>query len=402
MNGGLVKPDTSSGIMSELVPPSGPAPNEGSRITRALMQVLRGLILVVVPALLAALCARYLVPTPSEAEGPFDSLLASVGSDYPIPFAVGLFLFFSLVFRYWRFHLPGVTSVAIENSSSLPSTRSAIERRRTAAALTAAAASGLLAFLLRSHVVTPYRVLSTSMLPTLLPGDFIAASRLAYGMTVPWREPPLGSKLPSRGDIVVFRNPESDDAQPPVIKRVIGLPGDHVAMQGSRAVINGWEVPTCDAGLYLFVLPDGAAKARLLVEFLDDHAYLTIAAPPPREFPQPYEVKPGEVFVLGDNRNNSSDSRAWDGGRGAGLPLEEIEGAARWFLVGRRRDERVDLSRMLQSVGGTQLKLEGLDDAELREGIAKCLEQWPKDTRVPPPRPEAPAPLPQPAKVIGD
>src|SRR5687768_15121110 len=92
MNSGLVKPDMSSVTIGDLVPAPGPAANGGSRVSRAFMHVLRGIVLVLIPALLAALCTRYLVPTLAEAEGLLDSILARAGSDYPIPFAVGLFL----------------------------------------------------------------------------------------------------------------------------------------------------------------------------------------------------------------------------------------------------------------------------------------------------------------------
>jgi len=360
---------------------------------------------VIVPALLAGLYLRYLVPESAQAQGTFSELIARLGSEQPVPLAVGLFLLFAVLLRYWRCYLPGGKRLTV----SLRQPRSGALRargRQTVMAIGTAALAGMTALLLRSHVLTPCRVLSASMLPTLSPGDLIATDRQAYRAMLSGSDHPMGASLPRRGDIVVFRGPGSDAALPPLIKRVIGLPGDRIGMHGSRPTINGWETPACDAGVYLYVLPDGAIKARLLVEFLEDQAYLTIAAPPAREFPEPYDVKPGEVFVLGDNRNNSSDSRAWHEGRGGGVPLAQIDGRARWFLLGTRRDERADVSRMLESIAGTALHLEALDVSALREDIAKCLRQWPRETRAPRPGAGAPAGsslLPAPAgKMIGE
>jgi signal peptidase I len=431
---------------------------------------------VVAPAVLTALCLRFLVPTPAEGRSGFAAVIARLGSQQPVPLTVGLFLLFAMLLRYWRFYLPGsrqlagaeVTAPMSLSREDLPEWRAladlrlalrekrtskrltrtlspglhltfesalrvfdgalaagdipsavraartvrglsapalrARERRQTALAIGTAAIAGLLALFLRGQVVTPCRVLSASMLPTLSPGDLIAENRLTY-RSLPTSVGAGAAPLPQRGDIVVFRQPGLDESSPPLIKRVIGLPGDRIGMHGSRATINGWEVPACDAGVYLYPLSDGAIKARLLVEFLEHRAYLTIAAPPAREFPEPYDVKPGEVFVLGDNRNNSSDSRAWNDGHGGGLPLEQIDGRARWFLLATRRDQHFDASRLLAAIGGTELHVEALDTSSLREEIANCLRDWPRETFPPPPGSAPPAdslsPAP-PARVSGE
>ena len=355
---------------------------------RFLRTGLQLLCFVVVPVLLAGLYVRQLVPTPAEARGPFTVVLAQAYAAQPVLFAMGLFLLFSAVVRYWRSYLPGggLLEAPVREPATGARDQNASPTRQIALAVGTAVLAGLTALLLRTLVLTPCRVLSASMLPTLTPGDLLATDRLAYGAMHKRAE----RALPSRGDIVVFRGSGTEETPQPLVKRVIGLPGDRIAMHGSRPIINGWQVPSCDAGLYLYVLPDGGAvKARLLVEFLDDEAYLTIAAPPPREFHEVYEVKPGEVFVLGDNRNNSSDSRALNEGRGGGLSLAQIDGRARWLLISTRRDQRADAGHFFESIGGTRLRLEALDVAALRDGIAKCLSERPPETRAPAPRGDA-------------
>jgi signal peptidase I len=257
-------------------------------------------------------------------------------------------------------------------------------RRILTTVLTApAVALGLLA--VRARIAEPYRVLSTSMLPTLEPGDRILGNKLAYA----WES----RAVPHRGDTVVFRasavslGAESLHVPDVLIKRVIGLPGDRIAMRGSVPVINDWLVPTCDAGDYMYLLPDASGNAlrgRVYVEFLDDRAYLTVHSIQ-SAFPQPYRVKPGEVFVLGDDRSNSLDSRAYNDGHGGGVPLQALQARPQWFLVGTHRSGDADWGRWFAPIDRLQarLRLEGLDTGTLQSGIARCLQSRPTQTHPP-------------------
>jgi signal peptidase I len=287
---------------------------------------------------------------------------------------------------------PEVVREATRALESIAAPVLAAHRRRDAlllgAAVLAAAAS---AALLRGHVVSSYSVLSASMLPTLAPGDLIGGNRVAYA-------PLFGgaATAPRRGDVVVFRSaavPISGahgEVPDVLVKRVVGLPGDRVEMRKGLVAINGWEVPTCPVGEYVYLLPDGqggSVHGMMRVEFLEDRAYLVIPTVVSDGFEGPYVVQPGEVFVLGDNRANSLDSRAWNRGRGAGVPVAAIDARVAWFLLGTHIDGRVDWGRALRSVDAlsSRVDMEAADTHALEEGVARCLEDRPKDTYPPPP-----------------
>jgi len=154
--------------------------------------------------------------------------------------------------------------------------------------------------LMRGFVIQAFKIPSGSMLPTLQIGDHLLVNRFIYGLRVPyyslgdWQMPFAGTLLlpisqPKRGDIIVFRYPKDPDTD--YIKRVIGLAGDTVEVRDKVVYING-------------------EKAT------DPHAHFTDGLTPdamkgPRDNFGPVRVPADHLFVMGDNRDNSSDSRFW-------------------------------------------------------------------------------------------
>ncbi len=187
--------------------------------------------------------------------------------------------------------------------------------------------------ILRSFIAEPYKIPSSSMMPNLLIGDFILVNKFSYGFRLPITNTKvIPVSEPARGDVVVFQfpghpgNPDDPQKGENFIKRVIGLPGDHISFQGDSVTINGQLVSYESKGEYLF---DGKQTGQtLLTEHLPGRTHTVLeqlGAFDPRSQGE-WNVPQGHYLVMGDNRDNSDDGRFW-----GVLPEQNLRGKA--FLI---------------------------------------------------------------------
>jgi signal peptidase I len=186
----------------------------------------------------------------------------------------------------------------------------------------------------RSFVAEAYHIPSGSMIPTLQVGDRIFVNKFIYGLRVPLWGRKFGARSPERGEVVVFVHPKSGDD---LIKRVVAVAGDTVEIRDGEAWVNGHSI----AGVRI---PDDCRYTdldgdhwveRSCDEFHDtlgDATFTTLRDPArPPSWMAPVRVPDGSIFVLGDNRDNSNDSRYW-----GFVPVENIKGRAMfvWWSSG--------------------------------------------------------------------
>lgn len=175
---------------------------------------------------------------------------------------------------------------------------------------------------LRSFIVEPFRIPSGSMMPTLLPGDFILVNKFAFGVRLPVINTKIvDSGSPERGDVAVFRYPEEPSVA--YIKRIIGLPGDELVYRDKELYVNGERVSRT-------LLPPDSEDALeghdLFREQLGEADHLALGRQGQQDLAWSYRVPEDHYFVMGDNRDNSRDSRFW-----GPLPEENLIGKA--FLI---------------------------------------------------------------------
>jgi signal peptidase I len=206
----------------------------------------------------------------------------------------------------------------------------------------------LIALVVRTFLFQPFNIPSGSMIPTLLIGDYLFVSKYAYGYSdhsFPFSPNLFPGRIfgspPKCGDVVVFKLPR--DGQTDYIKRVIGLPGDKVQMMDGRLYINGEIVPRqpidkvrtkgfyggeAEVPTYQETLPGGVTHT--IIQIQGDTGFNSNT--------QVFEVPPGQYFMMGDNRDNSTDSRVPPDQGGVGfVPFDDLVGRAEtiFFSVGK-------------------------------------------------------------------
>lgn len=184
---------------------------------------------------------------------------------------------------------------------------------------------------LRSFVIEPFQIPSGSMEPTLEVGDFILVNKFTYGLRLPvvrTRLVPVND--PERGEVMVFFPPHDNRY---FIKRVVGLPGDRVRYENDRLTINGEPVDRELVGESSIETSSGELPVLLYEETLGDNTHLTQVVDRPTRAPVRTEwvVPPDHYFMMGDNRDNSADSRVW-----GAVPETNIVGKA--FAVWMHKD----------------------------------------------------------------
>ena len=184
-----------------------------------------------------------------------------------------------------------------------------------------------LALVMRTFVLTGYKVPTSSMAPTLLPGDFIFAYRLPFGVKLPLSTIKIAVNSPQRGDVVVFSYPEQPNVS--YVKRVVGLPGDRLQIEGGALIINGQKLTYVDeskAQVPDVLNPDLFKMVR--EQASEGDRVLITSRSPKNHSIGPLIVPPNEIFLLGDNRDSSDDSRYW-----GTVPIEKIDGKVIWIWL---------------------------------------------------------------------
>lgn len=210
--------------------------------------------------------------------------------------------------------------------------------------------AALIAFTIRAFVFEAFKIPSGSMIPTLSVGDHIFVNKYTYGLRIPFTKIHfIDNNLPKRGEVVVFIYPVDNDKD--FIKRVVGIPGDKVRLEGSDVFINGEKV----VHTLLDVQTDPDNPKKLLLknsitrsipyvrgwetfdfyeEVIDGHPHIVQYEKYASRVPQEFVVPEGNYFVMGDNRDNSADSREW-----GFVPFENLKGRAMFVWLSLDKDQ---------------------------------------------------------------
>lgn len=246
------------------------------------------------------------------------------------------------------------TAEGAEASGEEISTAAAIREQVSTLVLAVA-----IALLIRATVVEPFRIPSGSMFPTLLIGDHLFVNKFVYGPKIPFTDYRLpGLSEPERGDVVVFevarlasQEPNGDivpaDRRPDApredfVKRIVGMPGDRIEVRDSKLYVN--HKPVDQVPIDGVFVDDEGFELNPYTETLGDCVHEALDDPhKPGLSRTPFVVEPGRYFMMGDNRDNSNDSRKWGTVR-----LDEFKGPA--FIIYWSWDSKGNFFHLLNPI----------------------------------------------------
>jgi len=195
---------------------------------------------------------------------------------------------------------------------------------------------------IRSFIVAPFKIPSSSMIPTLEIGDYLFVLRYPYGFRIPLTDIQLMSKPVTRGDVAVFVYPE--DKSKDYIKRIVGIPGDKIVYLNNHLSVNGVEMPLTVEGNRTYFMADGGIDVSVQNEENFNGIKHKVLIKDYSIRDGEWTVPDGHYFAMGDNRNNSRDSRFWGFvpqaymvGRAAIVwwSWDSVKGSVRWDRIGQ-------------------------------------------------------------------
>ena len=217
-----------------------------------------------------------------------------------------------------------------------------------------------IALIIRSFIAEPFNIPSGSMKPNLLVGDFIFVSKWSYGYSkhsLPFSLPLIPnkilSKIPDRGDVVVFKTPENNRTD--YIKRVIGLPGDKIKIINGNINLNGKNIARKKMKDFFDNDKNASLKRiRKYKEFHDSISFdiIDIMDNGIADNTQLFEVPDGYFFVMGDNRDNSQDSRFKTVGF---IPFDNLVGKARFIFFSLENSRFLEFWKWPKAIRGSRI-----------------------------------------------